>query len=443
MITLSAAKACGWPVMGSYDVVVAGAGPGGVGAATACARSGLKTLLVEKYGFAGGIGTTGCCPLYYGLMVDGQQTTAGISEEVVRLLDGMGEASFMLDNGTWMPEKKPLDGRPLLSKVITRVESMRVAYNRLLQKAGAERLFYATVADAVMADDCTIDALLVSCLEGPALVKGKIFIDATGDASVFHCAGAPTRTYGPESCMHKSLFFTVSGVTAFDKEYNSRLYGELRAQGKTPAGVLDYFGVTHQLNPGTVLIGFGKAIGSGVCSGEMTRMDGELREQVLKIVAFLRREMPGFSACYVNDTAIHVGVRAGRGIVGMKTVDEELIQSECLTPEPVAMIGRAYGSHSNQSAFLPAWRRAGGGLSAIPMGALASPALENALACGRCISADARVMDTFRMMNTCLTTGEAAGLMAAIALDKKKPAAQVPYGMLRPAMEKAGFILPQ
>ncbi len=48
------------PVYGEFDVVVVGGGPAGIMAATAAARAGQSTLLIERYGFLGGAGTAGC-----------------------------------------------------------------------------------------------------------------------------------------------------------------------------------------------------------------------------------------------------------------------------------------------------------------------------------------------------------------------------------------------
>lgn len=48
------------PVKGQYDVVVVGAGPAGIGAAVTAARLGRRTLLIEKYGYPGGVGAYGC-----------------------------------------------------------------------------------------------------------------------------------------------------------------------------------------------------------------------------------------------------------------------------------------------------------------------------------------------------------------------------------------------
>ncbi|HCG62609.1 MAG TPA: FAD-dependent oxidoreductase, partial [Sphaerochaeta sp.] len=47
------------PVKATVDVVVVGGGPAGICAAASAARSGVKTLLIEKLGFLGGMATAG------------------------------------------------------------------------------------------------------------------------------------------------------------------------------------------------------------------------------------------------------------------------------------------------------------------------------------------------------------------------------------------------
>ena len=47
------------PVVGKYDVIVAGSGPSGISAAVAAARGGAKVLIVEYAGSLGGISTSG------------------------------------------------------------------------------------------------------------------------------------------------------------------------------------------------------------------------------------------------------------------------------------------------------------------------------------------------------------------------------------------------
>ena len=55
------------PVGGEYDVVVLGGGPAGIAAAAAPPAHGRKTLLVERYGFLGGMGTAAGVTNFCGL----------------------------------------------------------------------------------------------------------------------------------------------------------------------------------------------------------------------------------------------------------------------------------------------------------------------------------------------------------------------------------------
>ena len=47
------------PVVDQVDVLVAGGGPAGIAAAAAAARVGARTVLVERYGYLGGLATAG------------------------------------------------------------------------------------------------------------------------------------------------------------------------------------------------------------------------------------------------------------------------------------------------------------------------------------------------------------------------------------------------
>ena len=76
---------------GDYDVVVLGGGPAGIGAAAAAARMGCSTVLVERYGFLGGMGTaagvTSFCGFYANVHGEHRQVVFGVAQE---LLDRMG-----------------------------------------------------------------------------------------------------------------------------------------------------------------------------------------------------------------------------------------------------------------------------------------------------------------------------------------------------------------
>ena len=64
------------PVRGEYDVVVLGGGPAGIAAAASAAALGRKTLMVERYGFLGGMGTAAGVTTSAGCMPTSMASTA-------------------------------------------------------------------------------------------------------------------------------------------------------------------------------------------------------------------------------------------------------------------------------------------------------------------------------------------------------------------------------
>jgi ribulose 1,5-bisphosphate synthetase/thiazole synthase len=430
-----------YPSIGQYDVAVVGAGPSGFGAAVTAARMGLNTILIEKYGSPGGVASNSCCPIFFGFDIEGKQAIGSLADEVIRCLDKDRNASLYLNNKVRFPEYLPIGERSLSSKVISTVNSIRNVYNRMLDNAGVNRLFHSHCFGAETVDS-KIKSIFVDCLEGPGKINAQVFVDATGDAHLVHRAGGKTRTASVEESMHKSLFFEVGGVTPYDLEYNDSLYHQLFEAGKTPSGILCYFAHANTLQGGVTLISMAKAIGDGVNSADMTRMDAEMREQIPQIIDFLRKKMPGFTNCYLVSSAFQVGVRAGRSIVGRETIDTAFLSNDFISNEPIAFIKRNYGSHSiAKEKFHPSWANNKTGTCAIPMKALIPVDFDNVITCGRAISADPRILDTIRMMAICMTTGQVAGILGKLAIHNKQGVPEVPYAKVREKMLEMNNIL--
>ena len=129
-----------WETKGKYDLIVVGAGPAGIGASVAAARRGIKVALIECYGFAGGVATQSCCPIFYGFEVEGKQTTGGLSDEFVRRMDKRGAASLCIGN-TNTPDYLPIGDRELNAKVSFDGETMKLEYNKMLLEAGVHCFF--------------------------------------------------------------------------------------------------------------------------------------------------------------------------------------------------------------------------------------------------------------------------------------------------------------
>src|SRR6202140_1701223 len=82
------------PLYGEYEVVVLGGGPAGIAAAVAAARAGRRTLLIERYGFLGGMGTaagvTNFCGLFANVHGDIRKVVRGVADELVARLERLG-----------------------------------------------------------------------------------------------------------------------------------------------------------------------------------------------------------------------------------------------------------------------------------------------------------------------------------------------------------------
>ncbi len=74
-------------VVGECDIVVVGGGPGGIGAAVAAARNGADTILIERYGYLGGMGTGGLVTIIPCLSdFSGTMQIGGINQEWIERL---------------------------------------------------------------------------------------------------------------------------------------------------------------------------------------------------------------------------------------------------------------------------------------------------------------------------------------------------------------------
>lgn len=427
-----------WPVAAEFDVIVCGAGPAGIAAACAAGKMGLRTLIMDRAGFAGGVATNSCCPYLMGFSDGKRQIAAGIADELVREMDVAGDARLIVHPSS-TPDTEPIGDRPLLNNVVISLEGLRLAANRLLDRHGVTRLYYAAVIGGV-AEGGRLSAVAVDRAEGPALYRAAAFVDATGDADLVFRSGGEVRHYPVEQSMTKTILIRVGGVENFYRPDVQQAFEAAVAAGRVPLAAQDRFMGIGLLNPGEVLLNFTLTAGDGVSSADLTRMDDELRQQAQLAVSWYRANIAGFERCVLVDTAQRVGVRAGRGIVGHETITPELLDANPPVPEPVALGTRSYGGHG-LSAFEPPWRRSNPGLRGIPWRALLAATFGNVTAGGRAISADPRVLDSFRLMSRCMATGQAAGVTAALAASQHKPALEVGYDAVREELVRQGAVL--
>ncbi|MCW2891417.1 MAG: putative rane protein, partial [Actinomycetia bacterium] len=178
------------PVYGEFDVVVVGGGPAGIMAATAAARAGCSTLLIERYGFLGGAGTAGGLSTFCGL----HARTYGEDVRVIR-----GQADELLDrlvklDGLNAPHLTIADG---IAAQAFDISAYKIAADELVTGAGARILFHAMAVGAVLSSSGAIDAVLIESKSGRQAVRGRFFIDASGDGDLAYWTGVPWEKAPP------------------------------------------------------------------------------------------------------------------------------------------------------------------------------------------------------------------------------------------------------
>ena len=171
------------PIYGEYEVVVLGGGPSGIAAGVAAARAGRRTLLIERYGFLGGMGTaagvTNFCGLHANVHGKMHRVVQGIASDLLARIDRLG--------GLNAPHL-------VLGKILAQAydtAAYKIAADDLLAAHKVDLLFHALGGGVVMHEERRIDALMVETRAGRQAVRSDIFIDCSGDGDLAAWAGAP------------------------------------------------------------------------------------------------------------------------------------------------------------------------------------------------------------------------------------------------------------
>jgi hypothetical protein len=426
-----------------FDVIVAGAGSSGVIAAVAAARSGARTLLIERYGFLGGI-STGVLDTFYGFYTPGSRSikvVGGIADEVVaglRTLGGCFERPNTYGAGTG---------------VTYNPEYLKVVWEQLVLNAGCRILLHTWVQDAEVKNQ-SIQRLVVATKAGLRTLEAEFFIDATGDADLCHLSGAPCELAGQrEPAQSLTTTFKVANVDVDARGEISKQEFHNRMELAAESGDFDLprcDGSDHRTTiPGLMATNLTRVKSFSKEGGQfrnatdpefLTQAEIEGRRQAVEYLRFLRACIPGYDKAELVSFGIQVGVRESRRVLGEYRLTREDVLAARQFDDQIGLCGAPIEDHHSGRdtawQYLPDGRCVG-----IPFRTLIPQQIENLLVIGRCFSATHDAHAAVRSMAQCMAMGQAAGTAAALCCKGTQSPRELDGSELQLRLRRQGAIL--
>ena len=410
------------------DVLIAGGGTAGCFAAIAAAKTGAKTILIEKNGVLGGTITTARVNFPGLFFAWGEQIISGPCWESILRAQKIGAANI--------PEISTCPENHWQEQISLNLFAYAQILDALCLENGVDVRLH-TMAAVVEEKE---ERILLTAAEKEGLVQidAAVLIDATGDADATRMAGFQCLKSAP--LQPATLINNIGGyrLEDIDPALLEKAVSEAFRQKQLNPQDFQGNALYHQLQAHRISMHI-DCVDAETSAGR-TRLEMEARATLMRIITWLRG-IPGLENLHVTAVACECGVRETCRIAGMKTVTAEEYLAGTVYEDAVCYAFYPIDLHQPlgiRQKFL-----AEGVVPTIPYGALVPKGARRILAAGRCISSDTEANSAIRVQAPCMAVGQAAGAAAAIAAGKKIRVPEVPYPELKAALKRMGAIVPE
>lgn len=429
-------------VRGEYDVLVVGGGPAGISASIAAAQSGARTLLVERYGFLGGMATLSMVGSFCGFFTTGprkKEIVTGIAGHLLDRLRDRGGVS----------EKRTSTVNPRIAVYQYNPEILKCVADEAVIQAGVEIVFHTMVVDVIRETrDRFLSGILVENKSGRSAYLGRTIVDTTGDGDVAFKANVPCE-FGDGRGKAQSLttVFRMINVDpdkirTLDRQFLCRKMLEAREQGVFHFQRVDPV-IVPSLPSGIVTANVtGIPNLNAVNTEDLTKAEMEGRRQVFEYLHFLRKSADGFEQAEVSSIAPQVGVRETRRILGEYMLQEHEVLKGKKFDDAIALGAWPVEMHDPETGRMEfKFLEKEDDYYTIPLRCLIPQSVDNLIFAGRCISTTHVAQASTRVIGSALAMGEAAGILASRSADSKTVPRKIAAENVQQELERRGAIL--
>ena len=432
------------------DVLVVGAGPGGLAAALAAARAGVEVTLVERFGCFGGNITTVGVEGFAWYRHERTVEANGIGREFEERAKAMGAA---------VPESQSLSYE-------LDSEGFKVVADQLVEESGITPMLHRLFVAPIVEND-TITGIITESKAGREAILGKVVIDATGDADIAHRAGAPVTHPPREELQAASVMFHVAGVDKArfmeDVRANPQTYSDwssgewtvetdgkedemfspflkkpfetARKMGVIPSDLTTIsgtWGAVHDSGEMTYMNLVHLDNCDGTDPGDLTHFEMEGRRQAMMAIDALRRFAPGCESVRLRNFGMTLGVRDTRKIDAVYNMTEADVRHQARFEDSIGIYPEFIDGYG--ILILPTTGR----YMHIPYRSLLPKKIKGLLVAGRATGGDRIAHAATRNMACCAVAGQGAGIAAAQAVKSKAELDSVDLVAIHKELDRQG-----
>jgi len=418
------------------DVAIIGGGPSGAIAAIACARIGVKTVLVERNGFCGGSLTAAGVGPMMTFHAGKRQVIQGIAQELVdRLTDIGGCGGHVRDATGYCATVTPFDA-----------EALKLILDQMLEESGCEVLYHTSLLSCQKKEEKICSVELMSGIERISL-SSKVWIDATGNGELFALAGIPYEIGRKEDglCQPMTMNVKIGHVDleqvrkdiATDPDDFRLLsleqlplikylslagYTKLMTQAVSEKWVsferevVLFFETPH---PGEIILNITRMTGYNPTDPrDLSKAELIGRKQAWEAFHLLKDHIPAFANAQLLQTGMNVGIRESRRLKGKYQLTADDILTGKQFSDSIAVGGYPIDIHNPKGNDTFTQKLPEGATYQIPYGCLITKEAKNLIVTGRCISATHEACAAIRVSPIVMAIGQAGGTAAALSIQR-------------------------